>query len=645
LLKGILIRKEENKMEGNKKRIAFVLSGALIAVAIGFFGWKNSAVATSDSAVISEILMNGPDGKEFIELYNPTSDDIDLSGWTLAYYSKDRDWDNPYRKKVFPDNSVLPSDSFFLISVKTSDFADESDWNLGYTSYQMGNTDGAVAIFPEDNFSFENAVDAVGWGSAKVNYFSGLAAPTGKSLEKIDPSGENVFGNWQESCTDGGTPAGAPQFCEDESEDDSTSPDSNDPSENNLYSGNIYLNEILGYPKNGSDDEYIEIRNNGNTSIDLYGWILRDGSKSGKYTFENHETIDPEGYFVIYHPESKLALNNSNESVYLFDPDGNLASSVTYGKSPKDASYNFDGKNWRWSSYLTPGEENKFDSEPSVKIEKPKHAYKNLYTEFSVKAKDKETKDLKFVWDFGDDHRSYLEKPSHKYLDTGKYKVTLTVTDESQAVEKSFTLNVKKYPVPDLTIVKFVPNPEGNDSESETIDLKNNSKTKISLDGWKIATGSAEKLTNHPIVDGIMLSSGQTLTITREMSRFTLNNKSGKVELLSPDGNVADEISYEKKKIAEGEAYAKINGAWQWLAPGENNPEEIAEGELSGISENGEILGAMDIYSPHYPSRFSSEDAYIFLSQINFFNQSGDLNYTPLYDPSSTYAYLIASLI
>ena len=143
----------------------------------------------------------------------------------------------------------------------------------------------------------------------------------------------------------------------------------------------------------------------------------------------------------------------------------------------------------------------------SVKIKKPKNVYKDLFTEFSAKAKDKETKKLKYSWDFGDGKKSTLAKTSHKYLDTGKFTVTLSVSDDSQTVEKSFRFNVKKSPRPNLEIVKIVPNPAGNDSEGEIVDVKNNSGKKIDLAGWKIATGSGEKMYNHPISEEFILES------------------------------------------------------------------------------------------------------------------------------------------
>jgi len=818
----------------NKKLISLAV---LFAAAIAVFSATNFARAESNSVIISEILINGPDGKEFIELYNPTKNAIDTSGWVLNYYSKDRDWLSPYRKKFFPANSILGPSEFFLISIKTGDYSEESAWNLGYSSYQLNNTDGAIGVFPNENFSKQNAIDVLSWGAAKVNLFEGLSAPTGKSLEKIDLLGDNTKENWQESCEDGGTPGEEPKICEtdtvstsegdgisdpaaENSMESSTESSLNNnsktdapektysknikinellpnpsadedtgeftelynadsqeiiklsgwrledktgnsyllpnislqpgeyrafyrnnskfslnntgseeiflknpngeivdqisysgsvkenyayalasekfewtsaptPGEKNVFSsptleasieasieasvkdssdnddktdtpGKVYLNEILPNPKDGSDGEYIEIANDGNEAVDLAGWHLKDASKSKGYQFKEHTIISPGEYLAIYRPDSKIALNNSDESVYLYDPNGKIASSVSFAKSIKNSSYNFDGEVWKWSKYLTPGKKNKFDSEPTVKIKKPKNAYKNILVEFSAKAKDKETKKLKYAWDFGDGKKSTLTKTTHKYLDTGKYVVTLSVTDDSQTVEKSFSLQVKKSPRPDLEIVKIVPNPAGNDSEGEIVEIKNSSGKKIDLKGWKIATDSGEKMYNHPIIDKFAIGPNETKAVTREFSKFSLNNKAGKVQLVMPDGKAADSVEYSKEKVAEDEAYAKINGDWQWIEPGAQDADKIeadtADEELDSkeIAEeatdnDGEVLGATDenqSASPSYSPSFNPESAYIFLSRINFLPSSGqETNYCPTNNPSSNIAFLIASLI
>jgi hypothetical protein len=107
-------------------------------------------------------------------------------------------------------------------------------------------------------------------------------------------------------------------------------------------------------------------------------------------------------------------------------------------------------------------------------------------------------------------------------------------------------------------------NPKGKDSENETITILNKSKKKINFNGWSIATGW-KKLYNHPISGDFKIKSGKEKEITREFSKFTLNNKKAKIELRYPDGEVAYEMKYKKiEGIAEGEIYEKKKGGWAW---------------------------------------------------------------------------------
>jgi len=165
---------------------------------------------------------------------------------------------------------------------------------------------------------------------------------------------------------------------------------------------------------------------------------------------------------------------------------------------------------------------------------------------------------------------------------------------------------------------------------------------------------------NHPLIGEISLGPNETKTITREFSKFSLGNIAGKVSLVLPDGKIADTVEYAKEKIAEDEAYAKINGKWQWILPNAQDENEINKenadisGEqTSGIDEentdNGEVLGAADendFTLSNYKNAFNSESFYIFLSRINFLPLSRqETNYCPATNPSSNIAYLIASLI
>jgi len=142
---------------------------------------------------------------EFIELHNPTASDIDLTGWYLSYFSSTKDWNNPYRNWAFPEGTVIKSRKHFLINVynltyPTPDWTLLTQEGLPYSSGQLSNINGSVAIFPFNpkNKTVEEAkagrIDAIGWGNP-AHVYEGVAtnAPgIGKSLAR---SGEDTDNN------------------------------------------------------------------------------------------------------------------------------------------------------------------------------------------------------------------------------------------------------------------------------------------------------------------------------------------------------------------------------------------------------------------------------------------------------------------
>jgi len=169
------------------------------------------------------------------------------------------------------------------------------------------------------------------------------------------------------------------------------------------------------------------------------------------------------------------------------------------------------------------------------------------------------------------------DEDSVKLFNADKIKVQSVLYENAEKHKGfSYVLNNNKWKWDEIVIeashpkVKIVAvnaNPKGSDADFETLTIANRSKKKINLDGWSIATGW-KKPSNHPIRGDFVIKAGKEREITREFSRFTLNNEKTKIELRYPDGEVAYAMKYKKKKdsIAEGEIYQKGKKGWKWVA-------------------------------------------------------------------------------
>ena len=148
------------------------------------------------SLVISEVQTSG---NEFVELYNPTDKDIDLTGWYFVYYSVNQNWgDTPWRLKRFPDNAKIRAGGYYLIGVYgfselSVDWLVMTDDQRPYSLGQLSDIAGSVAIYSSNPKGKSSAmlkkqyIDAVGWGEAefvKETTACGIAPEKNKSLER-----------------------------------------------------------------------------------------------------------------------------------------------------------------------------------------------------------------------------------------------------------------------------------------------------------------------------------------------------------------------------------------------------------------------------------------------------------------------------
>ncbi|MEA2015930.1 MAG: thermonuclease family protein [Actinomycetota bacterium] len=107
--------------------------------------------------------------------------------------------------------------------------------------------------------------------------------------------------------------------------------------------GNITIS--LNYDAEGNDnknlsDEYVVIENNGDESIDIYGWSVKDSGtaiyKFGRYRMEPHVPVylftgsGEDGGGLFYWNRTGPVWNNDHDTLYLRDKEGKLVEIFNY---------------------------------------------------------------------------------------------------------------------------------------------------------------------------------------------------------------------------------------------------------------------------------------------------------------------------
>lgn len=97
--------------------------------------------------------------------------------------------------------------------------------------------------------------------------------------------------------------------------------------------------------------------------------------------------------------------------------------------------------------------------------------------------------------------------------------------------------------LPRVRIVRLIPDPAGEDLINEQITLRNLGSAAVSLVGWQVRDLAG----NAWLLDGLgQLVPGEAKTVMRSSQPMSLNNGGDEVELVAPDGTVAQAVSYNK---------------------------------------------------------------------------------------------------
>jgi len=135
-----------------------------------------------------------------------------------------------------------------------------------------------------------------------------------------------------------------------------------------------------------------------------------------------------------------------------------------------------------------------------------------------------------------------------------------------------------------ILINELVPSPEGKDELEEWLELKNTDNQEVDISGWKIQDTIGSTKT-YIFPEGTKIKANGYLVLARPVSKITLNNSGDGLQLIQPNGNILDNVTYGKALL--GQSYNRTESGWNWstiLTPGEKNA--IPEKEPSFIESS-----------------------------------------------------------
>lgn len=327
----------------------------------------------------------------------------------------------------------------------------------------------------------------------------------------------------------------------------------------------LFISEIFPNPQGIDDGEWIEIKNNGGTPVSLAGWSLTRGSKV--YSFPSDAVITAGDYLIVGKEESGIVLPNTSGTVELRHGE-EIVDVLEYNESFEGMSI---GKEFAddtphvWCS-PTPGAANansglsaEIDIQSgSTRMEAPASINLNLLPQgFTLAA-------ASCQWDYGDGHLSdACNPPSHRFEYSGQYTVTVEVelkcdTTVTQSLSVELTgeesspptvavPTTYSGPVPRVSIVAAMPNPEGSDTAREWIEIKNQQDAPLALAGWMFQVG-----TKTWTIPTLSLAAGEQKRIRLGSSAtIQLKNTDGSVSLLLPDERLVSMLSWQKSRDDE----------------------------------------------------------------------------------------------
>ena len=276
--------------------------------------------------------------KKYVEIYNPTNQNVNLAGWKIEYYTGSG---VKTVGKIFKDEVISANGFLVLSNDKMSADVIKFDNNLG-----LAQNDGSVVLSRSDG----SVSDTVGWGNNSKSAGSPIKGGVkivwrcfidGNIIDsKNFLSGKNL--NNQEV-----EPYSRPNCKNSEPKPESSK-------ELNKCEG-LKLSEIAS----NVDEQFIEIINSGEKTVITTGCKLTVGDSGVRENIGDIE-LNPGEFLTIKIKNTKLKLPKTKGKVYLLDEAGSKIDSAEYEKLAKSSSWSLIDDEWMQTFMITENSENIF---------------------------------------------------------------------------------------------------------------------------------------------------------------------------------------------------------------------------------------------------------------------------------------------
>lgn len=135
---------------------------------------------------------------------------------------------------------------------------------------------------------------------------------------------------------------------------------SDDQIEVRIFPDSIGISEFMPNPENDGN-EWIELVNSAGYSVDISGWGLGVKKEKPSFVIPNNTFLAHNGFIVLSDSTTKITLNDTKSSLFLFYPNSQIAGEVTY-ENPRQgvSAASRNGTQFFWTKEQTPGMKNVF---------------------------------------------------------------------------------------------------------------------------------------------------------------------------------------------------------------------------------------------------------------------------------------------